>query len=254
MASTTETGHAKNIVNFEDLISYTTGYGTAYNPSNNSLVLAALQAKHTNALAAVQAVKAAKIAFDNATNARERMAAELKQLSARLVNGLSACGATEQTLDDARTIHRKVTGRRAHSKTTKADAGKVTEPGDTTLPVPPRTISASQQSYDALIDNFEKLVGTVGAEPLFAPNETDLQVASLNTFCTNYRLANTAVINAHTPYSNLIIARNVEMYAKGTGLVDLANGVKKYVKSVFGVSSPQYRQLSALLFKNLSKE
>ncbi len=31
MASTTETGHAKNVANFEDLISFCQGYGTTVN-------------------------------------------------------------------------------------------------------------------------------------------------------------------------------------------------------------------------------
>jgi len=37
MASTSETGHAKNVANFEDLISFCTGYGTAYNPSKAAI-------------------------------------------------------------------------------------------------------------------------------------------------------------------------------------------------------------------------
>ncbi len=37
MASTTETGHAKNVATFEDLISFCTGYVAAYNPSKAGL-------------------------------------------------------------------------------------------------------------------------------------------------------------------------------------------------------------------------
>ena len=47
MASTTETGHAKNVANFEDLISFCTGYGAPYNPSKASIKLAALGTKRT---------------------------------------------------------------------------------------------------------------------------------------------------------------------------------------------------------------
>jgi hypothetical protein len=42
MASTTETGHAKNVATFEDLISFCTGYGATYNPSKATLKLPAL--------------------------------------------------------------------------------------------------------------------------------------------------------------------------------------------------------------------
>ena len=37
MASTSETGHAKNIANFQDLISFCQGYGATYNPTKESL-------------------------------------------------------------------------------------------------------------------------------------------------------------------------------------------------------------------------
>ena len=40
MASTSETGHAKNVANFEDLISFVTGYGATYNPTKVPLKLA----------------------------------------------------------------------------------------------------------------------------------------------------------------------------------------------------------------------
>lgn len=33
MASTSETGHAKNVANLQDLISFVTGYGATYNPT-----------------------------------------------------------------------------------------------------------------------------------------------------------------------------------------------------------------------------
>jgi hypothetical protein len=39
MASTSETGHAKNVANFQDLISFVTSYGATYNPSKNGLKL-----------------------------------------------------------------------------------------------------------------------------------------------------------------------------------------------------------------------
>jgi hypothetical protein len=39
MASTSETGHAKNVANFQDLIAFVKGYGTTYNPSKSALKL-----------------------------------------------------------------------------------------------------------------------------------------------------------------------------------------------------------------------
>jgi hypothetical protein len=39
MASTSETGHAKNVANLQDLISFVIGYGATYNPTKNTLKL-----------------------------------------------------------------------------------------------------------------------------------------------------------------------------------------------------------------------
>ena len=44
MSSTSETGHAKNIANFQDLISFCQGYGATYNPTKESLKIPQLQA------------------------------------------------------------------------------------------------------------------------------------------------------------------------------------------------------------------
>ena len=60
MTSTTETGHAKNVANFEDLISFCTGYGTACNPSKNNLKLTALNTLFTNSKSVLQTVKSQK--------------------------------------------------------------------------------------------------------------------------------------------------------------------------------------------------
>ena len=60
MALTSETGHAKNLANFEDLISFCAGYGTTYNPSKASIkVPALLNTTFTNAKATLTAINTA---------------------------------------------------------------------------------------------------------------------------------------------------------------------------------------------------
>src|SRR5688572_6361622 len=113
MVTNMETGHAKNAATFEDVISFCAGYGTKFNPSNAALQLAALGQQLTAVRAALQSVKAAKTAYDNATNDRELAFQPLKPLATKIINALSATGATTQTVDDARTIVNKIQGKRA---------------------------------------------------------------------------------------------------------------------------------------------
>jgi hypothetical protein len=252
MASATETGHAKNVANFEDLISFCVGYGITYNPVNVNIKIPALQAKRNAALTALQTLKVTKTAFDNTVNSREIIFAPLKKLSTRIINTLEATTASKQAVDDAKTINRKIQGKRASGKLTKADAGIISEENEEANNTA-KTISVSQQSFDSLIDNFAKLIQAISAEPAYLPNENDLKVATLNTLLTNLKTANTSVVNTNTAYSNSRIARNTELYAPTTGLVDLALEVKKYVKSLFGATSPQYKQISGIKFTKPKK-
>jgi hypothetical protein len=124
----------------------------------------------------------------------------------------------------------------------------VTEPG-----IESQKYSTSQQSYDSLIEDLSNLINALSAEPLYIPNEADLKVTALQTLLTDLKAKNTAVINTYTTYSNARIDRNKILYTDNTGLVDLVLEVKKYVKSVFGASSPQYKQVSGIKFKKESR-
>jgi hypothetical protein len=238
MASTTETGHAKNVATFEDLISYCTGYGATYNPSKAALKIPALTTQFTGANAALQAVKVAKTAFDNTTNAREIAFKPMKTLSTKIVSALAATEASKQTLDDVKSINLKIQGRRA----------KAVKKSDAEGAEPVNTASTSQQSYDKMIDHFTQLIATLTAEPKYLPNENELKLTALNTMLTDLKAKNTAVINATTAVSNARINRDRAIYAEEAGMIDTAQDVKMYVKSVFGASSPQYKQVSKLRF------
>jgi hypothetical protein len=249
MASTSETGHDKNVANFENLISFCVGYGVTYNPSKNSLKVPQLQTQLASCKVNITSVTNATIAFNNATNARMAAFAGLKVLSTRLVNALDVTNASNDLVKDAKTINAKIQG----SKLTKADAGKnaktIAIDPNTPVAETPKTISSSQQSYSSLIEHFAKMIALLSTEPTYLPNENELKIVTLNTQLTNLKNTNTAVINAYTTVSNSRIARNQSLYNLVNGLCATAKEVKAYVKSVFGATSPQYKQVSGIEFK-----
>ena len=247
MASTSETGHAKNVANFEDLISFCNGYGATYNPSKDALTIGKLQDLQAKAKASLQQTKTTKTSFDNATNARQLAFKDLKPLATKIVNALSVSGATTLAVDDAKTINRKIQG-------AKANGGTKTPaiPADPNAPAPTdKTISTSQQSYDSLIDHYTKLIEAVSQDANYKPNETELKTATLQTKLDGLKTSNTDLINGFTSWSNARINRNTTLYNPLTGLVQTALEVKKYVKSVFGATSPQFKQVSGLEFTNV---
>ncbi len=86
MASTSETGHAKNVANFNELISFVSGYGETYNPSKASIKLTALQTLLADAKSAMDAVNSAMPAYSNAVSAREAAFEPLNKLITRVMN------------------------------------------------------------------------------------------------------------------------------------------------------------------------
>lgn len=244
MASTSETGHAKNVANLDELISFVSGYGAVYNPSKAAIKLAALQTLSTTAKAAIGAVNSANPAYSNAVAAREVAFAPLGKLTTRILNALKATDTTTQVDESAQTIVRKLQGRRATPKKSDDEIKALAAEGKEV-----NEISTSQMSYDSRLDNFDKLIKLLASVPLYAPNEADLKVAALTTLYNDLKAKNAAVVSATIPLSNARIARNDVMYKPNTGLVDIALDTKTYIKSVFGASSPQYKQVSKLAFR-----
>ncbi|MBK6937671.1 MAG: hypothetical protein IPH18_12895 [Chitinophagaceae bacterium] len=243
MPAINETGHAKNVANFEDLIAFCNGYST-YNPTAASLSIASLGTKLTDARTAINGVIAAQTTFNNAVNVRKTAFEDLRPLATRVVNAFEACGADAEKVKDAKTINRKIQGKRATTKDTTPANGN---PADT--PPSGGTISASQQSYDQLMEHFARLINLLTTTAAYAPNETDINLTALATKLGVMQTTNTDVANTYTAWSNSRIARNAELYDDLTGLVATAGNVKKYVKSLFGSGSPQYKQVSALMFR-----
>lgn len=134
MPITSETGHAKNVANFEDLISFCNGYGSSYNPSKIALKIQALQTQFTDAKNAINVVKSTQTAFNNATNKRIEAFKPLKTLATKIINALDATDASAQTVKDAKTINRKIQGQRASTpKATPQSIDSSTPPADKTI-------------------------------------------------------------------------------------------------------------------------
>lgn len=233
-----ETGHARNVEHFAQLISFVQSYGADYAPGNPAITLVNLQAKLAESGTGMDGVSSTKAPWTVAVNDRQNLFAELRSKTTRIVNGFAASGAPKNVVDDVKGLKRKIDGVKVKSPA-KDGAGTPDDDG--------KGNSASQQSYTQLTEHFDNLLELLEASG-YAPNETELKLPALNAYSTSLKNANTAVISATTPLSNARITRDEALYAEGTGLVALAGLVKKYVKSLYGADSPQYRQISGLEF------
>ena len=243
MANTSETGHAKNVTNLESLITSIIALGTTYNPSRDSIKLAALQTLLDQSKESLNAVNIAQAAYSNAVAARKVAFEPFGKLITRVMNSLKASGASTQVVQSARTIVRKLQGRRASAKITEEEKKALEAEGKEV-----NQISASQMSFDNRIENFDRLIMLLSSIPLYNPNEEELKVETLKALHNQLKEKNTEVILPIVQLSNSRIARNKILYSENTGLVDVALDSKTYIKSIFGATSPQYKQISKLRF------
>lgn len=243
MTNTSETGHAKNVTNLESLITSIIALETSYNPSRDSIKLPALQALLTASTESLNAVNIAQAAYSNAVAARKFAFEPFSKLITRVMNSLKASGASTQVVQSARTIVRKLQGRRASAKITEEEKKALEAEGKEV-----NQISASQMSFDNRIENFDRLIMLLSSIPLYNPNEAELKVETLKALHNQLKEKNTEVILPIVQLSNSRIARNKILYSENTGLVDVALDSKTYIKSIFGATSPQYKQISKLRF------
>jgi hypothetical protein len=234
-----ETGHARNLEHFQQMISYVTSWGATYTPTNTEIAPPSLLIKKSAVSNAIAAVTTANAAFKAATNDRENTFSGLRKLVTRAVNFYKSKGPAQNQIDSVASLQRKINGKRAEVLQEDDPSTPENEAGN--------SISASQQSYTQLVEHFQALIEILDADAAYDPAETDLQITALNTLKTSMTTANTVVMNAAVPLSTNRATRDEEMYADH-GLVDLAQKVKNYVKAAYGTDSMQYNQIKSLKF------
>lgn len=236
MASTSETGHAKNVANLQKLTEQVNVY-TLYNPPVDNLKIANLNALYSTASTKLNEVEDKRNANKNAITLRQSAFENLKSTCTRIINQLDILGLPQGTLDQAKSLNRLIQGGQKKT-TTPTEEGKEE----------PKTISTSRQSYTQQADNFGILLQLLSTIPAYNPNEEDLKLTSLNTYKESLVSSTQAVDQTEADLNNKLIERDNMLYADGTGLYSIAQNVKKYVKSLYGATSPEYANVSSIEF------
>lgn len=101
-----------------------------------------------------------------------------------------------------------------------------------------------------MADNFGILLQLLGTIPTYNPNENDLKLANLHAYKDSLISSTQTIDQTEAELNNKLIERDQLLYADGTGLCSIAQNVKKYVKSLYGATSPEYTNVSSIEFTN----
>lgn len=237
--STSEGGHAKNVAQFQKLITKCELFPD-FNPPNPIIYMIELRACHTTADSVINLVHQHKSLSDITINERQIEFERLDSLSTRTVNILEVIANEKKVVADARTILRRIRGEAPRPETIENEPGQETRK--------PR--SNSQQSFDKLIDHFSALIELVKQVPGYQPNESELTIAGLSAYHADLVMRNNNVIKANAELSKARKERDKILYNTADGLLQRAKLVKLYIKSLYGASSPQYKEVAAIKFKS----
>ena len=236
MPSTSEVGHAKNVANLQKLTEQVITF-TNYNPPVDNLKVVNLQTLYTTASAKLSEVEDKRHANKNAITLRQSSFENLKSTSTKIINHLEILGLPQGTIDQAKSLNRVIQG--GQKKTT-------TPPDENGQPAP--TVSTSRQSYTQQAENFGILLQLLATIPTYAPNEDDLKLTNLNAYKDSLVSSTQSVDQTEAELNTKLIERDTFLYADGTGLYSIAQNVKKYVKSLYGATSPEYANVSGIEF------
>ena len=236
MPLTSEVGHAKNVANLQKLTEQVNVY-TLYNPPVDNIKVANLQTLYTTASTKLNEVEDKRNANKNAITFLQSAFENLKSTCTKIINHLGILGLPQGTIDQAKSLNRLIQGGQKKA-TTPPEEGKEET----------RTVSTSRQSYTQQAENFETLLQLLSTIPAYNPNENDLKLANLNTYKDSLVSSTKSVDQTEAELNNKLIERDNILYTEGTGLYSIAQNVKKYVKSIYGATSSEYANVSAIKF------
>lgn len=237
MASKYETGHFKNLSNFSSLISYLDTL-SSYAPDATEIQMRSLQTLYDDTKTATDNLVTMSAALQQSINDRQLKFEQMRKLSTKIMKYLEANSTDDEAIKDVLTHYRDLGSKKLSRKETVGADGSVSE----------KTYSSSRLSFESKAENFQKMVERLATIPGYAPSNVELQIPTLQTVYENLHTINRAVNEEYHEVNQSRTARNQLMYEKNTGLVDIAQRVKKHLQYQYGSTSEQYRHASAIKF------
>jgi hypothetical protein len=239
MASTSETGHAKNIANANLLNTYIIQIGEIYKPTNPKLLLTNLQSIYAKSFAQQENVNSLIAPYSIAVDNRELVFAPTSKKITKLQKAYKVTeGVTKAQLEDFMTIARKLKGVRKVNNKPATDAAEQQVHHST-----------SQMSYDQRTNNMDLLIAQLQNTPNYNPNEEEYKVTTLQSDKNKMLQATQEVANKFAPLTHARNTRNKTLYTSEDNLVEIFSKAKDYIFTILDSSSVLYKTISKIKFK-----
>lgn len=240
MASSSEVGHSKNVANFSTAYQILEEMSGLYNPSNTNLKLESLDPIKINLAGTIADLNNKKPIYKNAVADREIAIAPLGKITTRSLNFAKSLNISITDKENLTSQAKKIRGDQK-PKAINPDTAE----GD--------TISNSQMSYDSRIANLETYTSQLASHPEYVPNESEIQIVSLQNYYQTLIGLSSAVNSAGNALITARKNRNDILYFLENNVLQLIKEIKAYVKSLGQAGEPYYKALVKLQFKDIKK-
>lgn len=239
-----ETGHYKNVANLNLLVEYIISYGTKYAPTKTTITLANLQALYEAGKTEIQNVQNAKNNYSIKVDERQVVFQDIKKFTTRVIANLAGTNVEPEIITDSKAIANKIRS----IKTTKP---KMNSQNPDSIDPTSLAHSTSRQSFDSLFENFQDLTSILELASGYDTTEPEFLLPALKIYSESLKTANDKIDKAIVEVTNTRMDRNNIIYSPITGLVNAALLTKTYIKGLFGASSPEFKTINKINFKNL---
>lgn len=237
MASVSEVGHGKNAANLASGIQILEEMGNLYNPTNPNILLPNLNTIKAELNNVITVLNTKKPIYKNAVANREILIAPLSKKTTKSLNFFKSLNVSATDKENIASQVKKIRGDKSPKKinpeTTESDA-----------------ISTSQMSYDNRIANLDTYINQLSSHPQYVPNETEIQVATLQAYHQELATASSQVNAAGNALLTARKNRNEVLYTNENNVIKLMQEVKAYLKSLGDAGTPYYKAFVKLKFKD----
>jgi hypothetical protein len=232
-----KTTNDKQITSYSRLVRVCNSIGARYNPGQDALKPTALSSLLEQAQQSVKAVTVAHQAHASVVSQRAESFEGISKLATRIFNAMASWKASEKTLEDAMQIRQTFRYHPPKGKPDKEGAGAEKRAGN----------RAVQLNFEAMANNFQKLVECVKTVSNYAPNEQDLKVESLEAFSQKLFSLNEEVVRKYEALASTRLNRD-ELLFGTDGIHGVAQAVKQYALAAFKRESREFKRLNRIRF------
>lgn len=216
--STFETGHAKNLSNFDEMLVNIRIIGSDFTPPNTQIQGASLTAGFNASRAAQDDLTKKEQLARGPVKDRENLFRQLKRVVMRSVKYYRSCGTELNKVEAAEGLAARI-----------LDTSRVRYLADGNPD--PTWRSNSQQSYVMLAENFGRLIEYYKGDTKYNPTSGGIALGDMDAMHADMRTMNTNLAPIVAEVDQARALRNKLMYSE-SGIITLTKLVKEYCESL----------------------